>query len=104
RRASGSCLRRARGRCRHGARVRLDLLAGRPDCAGADPVMTGSVQAALAEALVDQELPVVYWLGDGRRYVDARGRRDAMLVMPQSTDPRSSKTPRPGARSSARWS
>ena len=33
----------------------------------------GSVQAALAEALGDQELRVVYWLGDSGRYVDAHG-------------------------------
>jgi signal transduction histidine kinase len=34
----------------------------------------GSVQAALAEALRDQELRIVYWLPDKRRYVDANGR------------------------------
>jgi len=34
----------------------------------------GSVEAALAEALGDQELRVVYWLDDERRYVDANGR------------------------------
>jgi signal transduction histidine kinase len=34
----------------------------------------GSVQTALAEALGDQELRVVYWVGAAKRYVDAHGR------------------------------
>jgi signal transduction histidine kinase len=34
----------------------------------------GSLQAALADALGDPELRVVYWLGERRRYVDAHGR------------------------------
>jgi signal transduction histidine kinase len=34
----------------------------------------GSVQAALAQAVVDPELQVAYWLADSQRYVDAGGR------------------------------
>jgi signal transduction histidine kinase len=45
-------------------------------------VAPGQLRAALARALRDPSLTVAYWLGDGRRYVDADGRTVTLPAEP----------------------